>query len=373
MLSILKEMIPSWSAFLSDSSFDESKLVIQPMTGGITNVVYLLQYGDNDRLIVRLYGCSTELFINRDVENIIFSSLSKQNRAPTYYGIFNNGRIEGYISARMLTPELMYEASIYPRIATALGLFHSQHIDELDRATVMLWDKINSFFTVALDVMATNSALREKAASYNISVANMQVEMDHMMKKISDLSEYIKSRGKGTDAYEAGAAFALDISLCHNDLLCGNILLDNSIPTPDSSAALTEIQTDGITFIDFEYTDYNYRGFDIANHFCEYSGFDFDIKNKFPSKSSRIDFIRYYLRACASSELVVQECASFYEGFDDVLCYFALASHLYWGTWAIAQAGVSSIDFDYLFYGKQRYEGFEHHKRLFLLNKFDFL
>jgi ethanolamine kinase len=29
-------------------------------------------------------------------------------------------------------------------------------------------------------------------------------------------------------------------------------------------------------FIDFEYGSYSYRGYDIANHFNEYAGFDCD-------------------------------------------------------------------------------------------------
>lgn len=342
------------------------------MTGGITNVVYLLEYGDSDRLVVRLYGCSTELFINREVDNIIFSSLSKLNIAPTYYGIFQNGRIEGFIPARALTPELMYETSVYPRIATALGVFHSQNIEELDKTNVVLWDKIQSFFAIALGVVATNGALRDKAASYNIHLENMQMEMNSMTQKINKLREYIKSKGKDVDEYEAGVGFALDISLCHNDLLCGNILLDKSIPNPVPSVVTTETQTGGVTLIDFEYGGYNYRGFDIANHFCEYSGFEFDLRNKFPCKSKRISFIRHYLKA-ASSPSATQGGTAFYDGFDDVLCYLTLASHLYWGTWSVAQAGVSSIDFDYLYYGKQRYEGFQYHKSIFLLNKFDFL
>lgn len=29
---------------------------------------------------------------------------------------------------------------------------------------------------------------------------------------------------------------------------------------------------DSIQFIDYEYSCYNYRGFDIGNHFCEWAG-----------------------------------------------------------------------------------------------------
>jgi hypothetical protein len=32
--------------------------------------------------------------------------------------------------------------------------------------------------------------------------------------------------------------------------------------------------TDKLYFIDFEYGSYSYRGYDIANHFNEYAGFD---------------------------------------------------------------------------------------------------
>lgn len=44
----------------------------------------------------------------------------------------------------------------------------------------------------------------------------------------------------------------------HNDLLIGNILYDE--------------KKNSVTFIDFEYTAYNYQAFDIANHFAEFAG-----------------------------------------------------------------------------------------------------
>ena len=45
---------------------------------------------------------------------------------------------------------------------------------------------------------------------------------------------------------------------CHNDLLLANILYDK-----DQNV---------IAFIDFEYAGPNYQAYDIANHFCEFSG-----------------------------------------------------------------------------------------------------
>lgn len=36
------------------------------------------------------------------------------------------------------------------------------------------------------------------------------------------------------------------------------------------------ISSGKLYFIDFEYGSYNYRGFDIGNHFNEYAGYDCD-------------------------------------------------------------------------------------------------
>jgi hypothetical protein len=52
-------------------------------------------------------------------------------------------------------------------------------------------------------------------------------------------------------------------------------------------------------------------------------------------------------------------------GLEVVVCYFALASHLFWGTWAVIQSQISSIDFDFAGYAKLRYEGYFYHKKEF--------
>jgi choline/ethanolamine kinase len=47
------------------------------------------------------------------------------------------------------------------------------------------------------------------------------------------------------------------IVFSHNDLQENNILRNGS--------------TQELHFIDFEYSNYNYRGFDFGNHFCEWT------------------------------------------------------------------------------------------------------
>lgn len=48
------------------------------------------------------------------------------------------------------------------------------------------------------------------------------------------------------------------VVFAHNDLLLANVIY-------------TE-ETNSVTFIDYEYADFNYQAFDIANHFIEFVG-----------------------------------------------------------------------------------------------------
>jgi len=53
---------------------------------------------------------------------------------------------------------------------------------------------------------------------------------------------------------------------------------------------------DDVSFIDFEYGNWNYRGFDIGNHFCEYAGFQCDY-SLYPSKEQQLEWLKTYLTA----------------------------------------------------------------------------
>lgn len=56
------------------------------------------------------------------------------------------------------------------------------------------------------------------------------------------------------------------VVFCHNDMQEGNILLrQNSLKRE-------------LVIIDFEYCSYNYRGFDLANHFVEWQ-YDYTAKD----------------------------------------------------------------------------------------------
>jgi thiamine kinase-like enzyme len=191
----------------------------------------------------------------------------------------------------------------------------------------------------------------------------------------------------------------------------------SSLPLTSSA----DVDLSGIILIDFEYAGYNYRGYDISNHFNEYAGFDFDIVGLFPKRNQRMDFYAYYIYSMISSitSLSGEERASsesksksksmalnaaverglqppvistdpftgdftityhpeltsslpssgdpladFMQGFDEATISFSTLPNLYWGTWAIYKASNSAIDFDYIEYATKRFGGYFFIKKL---------
>ena len=123
------------------------------------------------------------------------------------------------------------------------------------------------------------------------------------------------------------------VVFCHNDLLAANI-----IKTPHNS---------GVKFIDYDYANYGPAAFDIANHFCEYGGFACEWA-KMPSEDGMLAFLNSY-NPDSSRDLLGK-----------VKAFIPLA-HLAWGLWALVQAEISEIDFDYVGYAEKRLAMVEFH------------
>lgn len=100
-------------------------------------------------------------------------------------------------------------------------------------------------------------------------------------------------------------------------------------------------------FLDFEYCSYNYRAFDIANHFCEWI---YNYTNKdhpyftanpqdAPTKQQKLRFICAYLDEQGSKEdpeRVLREVE-----------IFSLGSNMLWSLWSVVNADISQITFGY--------------------------
>ena len=56
-----------------------------------------------------------------------------------------------------------------------------------------------------------------------------------------------------------------------------------------------QVNSSTMQFIDFEYGCYNYRGYDFANHWCEYAGFEGDY-SRYPDSKQQAKFVTAYLQ-----------------------------------------------------------------------------
>eukprot|EP01034_Spumella_vulgaris_P038971 gene38971-48124_t len=142
-----------------------------------------------------------------------------------------------------------------------------------------------------------------------------------------------------TRNHQLGQLFGFTSALCHNDLLSGNVLL-SAEPAGDDEGKT-------VSLIDYEYASYNFRAFDIANHFIENTGFDLDLINNYPSEAHRVSFLRHYLAALDRSRVGevyrdLLENEDFIAGLEVIVRTFLLTSHSFWGAWAVVQAGAST-------------------------------
>ncbi|XP_074759719.1 choline/ethanolamine kinase isoform X1 [Athene noctua] len=153
------------------------------------------------------------------------------------------------------------------------------------------------------------------------------------------------------------------VVFCHNDVQEGNILL---------LAGHEASSSDKLMLIDFEYSSYNYRGFDIGNHFCEWVyNYTHDSwpffkasPEHYPSRQQQLHFIRHYLSEDSGrrGDTTHEEQARIEEEMLTEINRFALASHFFWGLWSVLQAKISTIEFGYLDYAQSRFEAYFQHK-----------
>lgn len=101
------------------------------------------------------------------------------------------------------------------------------------------------------------------------------------------------------------------IVFAHNDLLSLNIVFHEKKGMHPFHILKLIFHLDLLNFIDYEYANYNYRGFDIANHFCEWTGFELD-HSKFPNKEQQYQFLRSYLKAWNGTEPTEEELSKLY-------------------------------------------------------------
>lgn len=304
---VIPSLLPGWTP---------NDTTVQVVTGGITNRIYkaTCERAVPSSVLVRIF-CSGDVFTptQREEENIIFEQLGEIGIAPTLHAVFGNGRVEQFLNARNIELGEMVSDHVMLGVARAMARLHAFEPKGLSTERQPgMWKDMHRWATEVVRLVCKGMLCMPGGLA------------------LGEIVEGLKQMRGELDMLESPIVF------CHNDLLCGNIMVNK-----DKRVAL----------VDFEYSSFNYRGFDIANFFCEAMGGTIDgivDESRYPSEDARYNFCREYLQNGGGG------ADKSVGGLVDEAEKFGCATHLYWGLWALIQAVNSTVDFPYPKFAEQR-------------------
>ncbi|XP_055126408.2 choline kinase alpha isoform X8 [Symphalangus syndactylus] len=340
-----KEFLPGAWRGLREDEFH-----ISVIRGGLSNMLFQCSLpdttatlGDEPRkVLLRLYGAILQMGAEAMVlESVMFAILAERSLGPKLYGIFPQGRLEQFIPSRRLDTEELSLPDISAEIAEKMATFHGMKMP-FNKEPKWLFGTMEKYLKEVLRIKFTEESRIKKL--HKLLSYNLPLELENLRSLLESTPS--------------------PVVFCHNDCQEGNILLLEGRENSEKQKLM---------LIDFEYSSYNYRGFDIGNHFCEwiydysYEKYPFFRANirKYPTKKQQLHFISSYLPAFQNDfeNLSTEEKSIIEEEMLLEVNRFALASHFLWGLWSIVQAKISSIEFGYMDYAQARFDAYFHQKR----------
>ncbi|KAJ1892502.1 hypothetical protein LPJ81_005548 [Coemansia sp. IMI 209127] len=367
---------------------DASQVSLRHMSDALTNVVYiatidpaptvpscrapraLRDTAENQqqetvqmpcKSILSVYGKGSEELLSRDKELYWLSQLSLLGIGAQMFGIFGNGRVEEYLESTTLNSDIVRQSLASRDIARRVCELHtlvsyyrpygSGNPSDKDAVYLNgkpeLWNKVDT----GLQMIHNKWQEIRRNCDSNPRCAEILDNWPKVVQAIDKFKLHVEQA-------HSPLVFA------HNDLLSGNCLRLE--------------RTGKIEIVDYEYAGYNYRGYDIANHFCEwmndYTQAEYlDIVNpaRYPNEEERHNFLRAYIRAKAfidanvkanagavksdsthlvkirSIELSEDQLRKEVADLDREVALFVTASHLFWGTHGLVKASTIDNNLDY--------------------------
>ncbi|XP_010341678.1 choline/ethanolamine kinase isoform X1 [Saimiri boliviensis] len=332
------------------------ELRVYPVSGGLSNLLFrcslpdhLPSVGEEPReVLLRLYGAILQGVDSLVLESVMFAILAERSLGPQLYGVFPEGRLEQYIPSRPLKTQELREPVLSAAIATKMARFHGMEMP-FTKEPHWLFGTMERYLKQIQDLPPTG-----------LPEMNL-LEMYSLKDEMGNLSHSSSGPMLPYPCRKFLESTPSPVVFCHNDIQEGNILL---LSEPENA--------DSLMLVDFEYSSYNYRGFDIGNHFCEWV-YDYTHEEwpfykarptDYPTQGQQLHFIRHYLAEAKKGETLSQEEQRKLE--EDLLVEvnrYALASHFFWGLWSILQASMSTIEFGYLDYAQSRFQFYFQQKR----------
>ncbi|KAF2019086.1 kinase-like protein [Aaosphaeria arxii CBS 175.79] len=363
-LNLILTIRPEWR---------ESKDTIEfvRFTDGITNTLLKainklpgLKDTDIDResILLRAYGKGTDVLIDRERESQSHSLCARHGLAPPLLARFENGLLYKFIQGDVCSPEDLRRPEVWRGVAQRLGEWHAtlpissisttcptptQITPQNKRASVEamaaltpgkpipnLWTVMQKWILALPTRNAAECSRREQ----------LQSELQWLTKLLAETP---------------GVGGTSPFVFAHCDLLSGNVIIEPTLSSAAhsrrSSASGGSEETESpatVSFIDYEYATPAPASFDLANHFAEWGGFDCDF-TVLPTRSVRRAFLSEYLHSFNLHLHRSYKESDLDELFGQVDAFRGVPG-FYWGIWALIQAQISLIDFDYANYAEVR-------------------
>ncbi|KAI9808618.1 MAG: hypothetical protein M1825_003768 [Sarcosagium campestre] len=312
---------------------------------------------DEEAVLLRAFGKGTDVLIDRNREFTSHSLLSRYGLAPTLLARFENGLLYKFIRGKVCSSSDLTREVVWRGVARRLGEWHAvlpvitaeSHDGANDPALTEANPRRQS-----IEAMQALRSLIPTKPSPNIwevmqkwilaLPTTTQEEKARQVTLQEELKRIVTSMGDLEGLGKNGLVFG------HCDLLSGNVIVEPKPPGATSSIPSVE----QVSFIDYEYATPSPATFDIANHFAEWGGLECDF-NVLPSRSQRRGFLEEYVRSYeAHLGTPLTDCEATIQRLFDEVDAFRGVPGFYWGIWALIQATISQIDFDYAAYAEVR-------------------
>ncbi|CAO2650741.1 Nn.00g020330.m01.CDS01 [Neocucurbitaria sp. VM-36] len=319
---------------------------------------------DEDAILLRAYGKGTDVLIDREKETRSHSLLARHGLAPSLYARFENGLLYKYISGSVCAPADLRRPEVWRGVAQRLGEWHatlpiSSISSTCPAPSQILSQGNNKRASLAAMAQLTPgkpipnvwTTMQKWISALPIATTAQSNRRDELMHELESLTKMLGDT--------PGVGGSNSFVFAHCDLLSGNVIIE---PSPSSAAASRRSSASGgseepetaacVSFIDYEYATPAPASFDIANHFAEWGGFECDY-SAMPTRSVRRAFLREYLYSFSAHQNRTYKDSELDELFEQVDRFRGVPG-FYWGIWALIQAQISLIDFDYASYAEVR-------------------
>lgn len=338
---IVSRLRPEWGS--------KTRFIHKTFSDGLTNklVGVYIEGRKKEMVLVRVYGDNSDLMIDRQKEIQNMHLLYENGCGAKLYATFQNGIAYQFLSGSTLTVDSIRHPSVFPYVAAACAKMHSIKLpkDNVDatKKEACIWKLLRKLQKLSPEGFPNSP---EKHTLLKSTIPFTKAELAGEIENMEHLfGEQMLDKTK--------------VDFCHNDLMPYNILISYE------DAYRPEVPC--ISFIDYEYGDWNYREFDIANHFTEFAGLpdeetgEVDFGKCYPSKAFQLKWIEAYLMNVESegegeienpAENEVKELQALVDRFRPL-------PNLVWGIWSLVQAEHSAIEFDYIGYARHRLEQYK--------------